>query len=78
MPLGRLLSGHEIASEGPEDEKACSRRRQRIMGASPPATDGELLIGDDLPVTRRGLGSMRITDKGIWGERTDRTEAVPS
>jgi pyridoxine 4-dehydrogenase len=37
---------------------------------------GELLIGDDLRVTRLGFGSMRITGDGIWGEPADRAEAV--
>ena len=36
-------------------------------GNEPAARDGELLIGDDLPVTRRGLGAMRITGKGDQG-----------
>jgi hypothetical protein len=29
---------------------------------------GELLIGDDFLVARLGLGTMRLTGKGIWGE----------
>src|ERR1700732_1672901 len=37
---------------------------------------GELLIGDDLRVTRLGFGAMRITGDGIWGEPADRAEAV--
>src|ERR1700681_4411504 len=37
---------------------------------------GELLIGDDLRVTRLGFGAMRITGDGIWGEPKDRAEAV--
>ena len=37
---------------------------------------GEFLIGNDLRVTRLGLGAMRITGDGIWGEPADRTEAV--
>ena len=37
---------------------------------------GELLIGDDLRVTRLGYGAMRITGDGIWGEPKDRAEAV--
>ena len=27
---------------------------------------GELLIGDDFLVARLGLGTMRLTGKGIW------------
>jgi len=37
---------------------------------------GEFLIGNDLRVGRLGYGAMRITGKGIWGEPTDRAEAV--
>jgi pyridoxine 4-dehydrogenase len=37
---------------------------------------GELLIGDDFLVARLGLGTMRLTGKGIWGEPADRHEAI--
>ena len=37
---------------------------------------GELLIGDDFLVARLGLGTMRLTGKGIWGEPADRHEAM--
>ena len=37
---------------------------------------GEFQIGDDLRVTRLGFGAMRITGDGIWGEPSDRAEAV--
>src|SRR6476661_5404354 len=37
---------------------------------------GELLIGDDFLVARLGLGTMRLTGKGIWGEPSDRSEAI--
>jgi pyridoxine 4-dehydrogenase len=37
---------------------------------------GEILIGNDLLVTRLGFGTMRITGKGIWGQPADRAEAV--
>jgi pyridoxine 4-dehydrogenase len=37
---------------------------------------GELLIGDDLRVTRLGYGAMRITGTGIWGEPADRPECI--
>ena len=38
--------------------------------------NGELLIADDFLVARLGLGTMRLTGKGIWGEPTDRSEAI--
>jgi pyridoxine 4-dehydrogenase len=37
---------------------------------------GELAIGNDLRVARLGFGAMRITGKGVWGEPTDRAEAI--
>jgi aryl-alcohol dehydrogenase-like predicted oxidoreductase len=37
---------------------------------------GEFLIGSDLRVARLGFGAMRITGDGIWGEPSDRAEAV--
>src|SRR6202040_1895702 len=39
------------------------------------AQSGEFLIGNDLRVTRLGLGTMRLTGDGIWGEPADRAEA---
>jgi len=38
--------------------------------------NGELLIADDFLVARLGLGTMRLTGKGIWGEPSDRREAI--
>jgi aryl-alcohol dehydrogenase-like predicted oxidoreductase len=38
--------------------------------------NGELLIADDFLVARLGLGTMRLTGKGIWGEPADRSEAI--
>jgi pyridoxine 4-dehydrogenase len=40
------------------------------------AKAGELTIGKDLQVTRLGLGAMRITGKGVWGEPSDRAQAI--
>src|SRR6478672_13327016 len=37
---------------------------------------GELLVGDDFLVARLGLGTMRLTGQGIWGEPADRREAI--
>ena len=36
----------------------------------------ELLIADDFLVARLGLGTMRLTGKGIWGEPNDQREAI--
>jgi pyridoxine 4-dehydrogenase len=45
-------------------------------GQTPAKKSGEFLIGNDLQVTRLGLGTMRLTGEGIWGEPKDRAEAV--
>lgn len=37
---------------------------------------GEFAIGGDMSVTRLGYGAMRITGPKIWGEPTDRGEAI--
>src|SRR5215475_3150650 len=42
----------------------------------PAAKAGQFLIGDDLRVNRLGFGAMRITGKGVWGEPSDRREAI--
>jgi aryl-alcohol dehydrogenase-like predicted oxidoreductase len=47
------------------------------VGRNLPATkSGELLLGNDLRVTRLGFGTMRLTGDGIWGEPADRPEAI--
>jgi pyridoxine 4-dehydrogenase len=38
--------------------------------------NGELLIANDFLVARLGLGTMRLSGKGIWGEPEDRSEAI--
>jgi len=40
------------------------------------AHSGEFWIGGGLPVRRLGLGAMRITGKGVWGEPENRNEAI--
>ncbi len=37
---------------------------------------GVFRIGGDIEVNRLGFGAMRITGPGIWGEPTDRAEAI--
>jgi pyridoxine 4-dehydrogenase len=43
---------------------------------APAKKSGELLIGNDLRVTRLGFGAMRITGDGVWGEPANRAEAI--
>ena len=45
-------------------------------GKLPAENAGKLLIGNDLSVTRLGFGTMRLTGQGVWGEPSDRAEAV--
>ena len=40
------------------------------------AKSGIFKIGGDIEVNRLGFGAMRITGPGIWGEPTDRAEAL--
>ena len=53
--------------------KNASSRQQRAGLAG---KAGDLAIGGDLSVARLGFGAMRLTGEGIWGEPTDRPEAV--
>ncbi|MCW2886531.1 MAG: aldo/keto reductase [Streptosporangiaceae bacterium] len=46
------------------------------LNARPAAESGVFSIGGDLPVNRLGFGAMRITGPGVWGEPTDRDEAI--
>ena len=45
-------------------------------GGETTGRNGELLIANDFLVARLGLGTMRLTGKGIWGEPADRNEAI--
>jgi len=49
---------------------------EQAPASLPAAQSGEFLIGGDLRIHRLGYGAMRITGKGIWGEPTDRDEAI--
>jgi pyridoxine 4-dehydrogenase len=42
----------------------------------PAAAGGAFDLGEELRVNRMGFGAMRLTGRGIWGEPTDRGEAV--
>jgi pyridoxine 4-dehydrogenase len=64
--------------EGRRLEVRTMENRESAMqpGAALAKGAREFLIGDDLRVTRLGFGAMRITGGGIWGEPSDRAEAV--
>jgi pyridoxine 4-dehydrogenase len=40
------------------------------------AKSGTFLLGGDLAVHRLGFGSMQLTGKGVWGEPTDKANAL--
>ena len=46
------------------------------IATKPASAGGTVTLGDDLIVQRMGFGAMRLTGKGIWGEPTDRPEAI--
>ncbi len=37
---------------------------------------GQFKVGGDITINRLGFGAMRVTGPGIWGEPTDRAEAI--
>jgi pyridoxine 4-dehydrogenase len=53
------------------ENKSSTHQGERLAGKA-----GEILIGNDLRVTRLGYGAMRITGDGIWGPPADRAEAI--
>ena len=53
-----------------------NRRSATERGAALAKSAGEFRIGGDLRVTRLGFGAMRITGDGVWGEPSDRAEAI--
>jgi aryl-alcohol dehydrogenase-like predicted oxidoreductase len=46
------------------------------MAEKSAAASGQCTIGGDITINRLGFGAMRITGPGIWGEPTDRQEAL--
>ena len=47
-----------------------------VRHTKPATRSGAFAIGGDLPVYRLGYGAMQLTGPGIWGEPTDRAQAV--
>jgi pyridoxine 4-dehydrogenase len=48
----------------------------RMTGTNTAAHSGSFKIGGTLSVHRLGFGAMRITGPGVWGDPTDRAEAL--
>jgi aryl-alcohol dehydrogenase-like predicted oxidoreductase len=51
------------------------KAKQGVPG-QPAAKSGTFLFGGGLAVNRLGFGTMRLTGPGIWGEPSNRAEAV--
>ena len=51
-------------------------QRSRRRDPQPAAKSGTFAIGGDLRARRLGFGAMQLTGPGVWGEPTDRAEAV--
>jgi|SRR5436190_6708313 len=51
-------------------------QKTRRIDSQPAVRSGTYKIGGDFPVHRLGFGAMQITGPGIWGEPTDRAEAI--
>jgi len=48
----------------------------RNVHKRPAERSGKFSIGGNLPVHRLGYGAMQLTGPGVWGEPTDRTQAI--
>ena len=44
--------------------------------SAPAARSGTFAIGGNLPVHRLGYGAMQLTGSGVWGDPSDRAQAV--
>src|SRR5258706_5941340 len=79
---------NRLGSRVPDQSGTCSpvgdvKMKSRIPtntsgngGGETAGRNGELLIANDFLIARLGLGTMRLTGKGIWGEPADRDEAI--
>ena len=47
-----------------------------LAASAPAARSGTFIIGGDLPVHRLGYGAMQLTGPGVWGDPSDRAQAV--
>src|SRR5215813_1466886 len=80
-PLPCESTKHDVSSLHPtgclpKGGLMSSTSAKPTLGDRPAAKSGQLLIGNDLRVNRLGFGAMRITGKGVWGEPSDRREAI--
>ena len=47
-----------------------------LAASAPAARSGTFAIGGNLPVHRLGYGAMQLTGHGVWGDPTDRAQAI--
>jgi len=59
---------HQTGSTKPTPTQSAHER--------PAERSGTFAIGGDLPVRRLGYGAMQLTGHGVWGEPTDRAQAI--
>jgi len=52
------------------------KRASENSNGRPAVKSGTFVIGGDLAVHRLGFGAMRLTGPGVWGEPSDRREAL--
>ena len=52
------------------------KQASKRSNGRPAVKSGTFVIGGDLAVHRLGFGAMRLTGPGVWGEPSDRREAV--
>jgi len=52
------------------------KQASKRSNGRPAVKSGTFVIGGDLAVHRLGFGAMRLTGEGVWGEPSDRREAV--
>lgn len=79
QPDSKYSKGESCSTDGSSRLKGKYMPNQKFAAQSsraPAKKSGEFLIGNDLRVTRLGFGAMRITGDGVWGEPSDRAEAV--
>jgi aryl-alcohol dehydrogenase-like predicted oxidoreductase len=67
-----------LASRRRNNMNATRQKSNEAINKSglPGARSGAFSIGGDLLVHRLGFGAMRLSGPGVWGEPTDRAEAI--
>jgi len=77
----KIIQSNKHSPSEPESmsttiQAPAARQRSRYSDSQPAPRSGTFAIGGDLRVHRLGFGAMQLTGQGVWGEPTDRAEAV--